>query len=151
MPPSLAKRWHEKQLPAAKSARPRSKSRPVNGAAVALSKSATAHFLTNGRGGWLLTTWASGGASIIDFSAVNSSGVSVATAVPAWAQSGGVRDPRVAGLFLLWLPVVLACFTALELVLWEKRGLWVYYAPNTERLSQVAALVEALRPKATAE
>jgi ArsR family transcriptional regulator len=38
-----------------------------------------------------------------------------------------------------------------ELVLWEKRGLWVYYAPNPERLSQVAALVEALRPKVTAK
>ena len=38
-----------------------------------------------------------------------------------------------------------------ELVLWEKRGLWVYYAPNTERLSQVAALVEALRPKTTTQ
>jgi hypothetical protein len=37
---------------------------------------------------------------------------------PAWAGPRALEDPRAAGLLLLWLPLVLACFTSLELVLW---------------------------------
>jgi ArsR family transcriptional regulator len=36
------------------------------------------------------------------------------------------------------------------LVWWEKRGLWVYYAPNPEKLDQVAEMLSALKPRESA-
>jgi hypothetical protein len=37
---------------------------------------------------------------------------------PAWAGPRALEDPRAGLLLLLWLPLVLGCLTALELVLW---------------------------------
>lgn len=37
---------------------------------------------------------------------------------PAWAGPRALEDPRAVGTLLLWLPLVLGCFAALELVLW---------------------------------
>jgi hypothetical protein len=57
-------------------------------------------------------------------SGVSSKSVSIAAALlliatgPAGAAARALQEPRVPALLLLWLPIVLACFTALELVLW---------------------------------
>lgn len=36
------------------------------------------------------------------------------------------------------------------LVWWEKRGLWVYYAPNPERMDEIGAMLSALKPRVVA-
>lgn len=40
------------------------------------------------------------------------------TATPVWAGPKDLADPRTVLVLLLWLPLVLGCLTALELVLW---------------------------------
>jgi ArsR family transcriptional regulator len=36
------------------------------------------------------------------------------------------------------------------LVWWEKRGLWVYYAPNAERMDEIGVMLSALKPRVAA-